>query len=352
MDIQNHFYGHSAILAAAAGQPRVRHFPGLLQHGWPASSPVASMFHDFPKVGTDASKRKLLVWSHESRAWDPAAERHRTIPIGAPFLYLLRLRAGDQTQIPERERRPLIAPQHTTVLRGAVGGVEELAGYYRDKFGPSTVCLHGDDLKEPATVTAWRAAGHDVVTAGGRFDPRGLSRQLTGLRSASCLVTDRLSTFVFYALAAGVPVKIEGATTLLEGDTSVTMDSLRERWPEVHDPTAPLALQQEVALRELGSRYLLDEAELATTIGWDHFGAAAASGLDYWALSPFRKAAMVLGITQRTEFEDNARKVGTDQKRPAEASSFLKHPLSHLPSRLPELPDMAQPVDWLRPEDV
>lgn len=308
------------------------------------------MFHDFPKVGTEASRRKLLVWSHESRAWDPAAERHRTVPIGAPFLYLMRLRADDQAS--EGERRPLIAPQHTTLLRGAVSGVEELAGYYHEKFGPSTVCLHGDDLKEPTTVAAWRSAGHDVVTAGGRFDPRGLSRQLTGLRSASCLVTDRLSTFVFYALAAGVPVTIEGATTVLEGDTSATVDSLKERWPEIHDPDTALSTKQEIALRELGAQHLLDQTELASTIGWGSFSATAASGFDYWALSPVRKAAMVLGITQRTEFEENARKAGTDQKRPEQASSFLKHPLSHLPSRLPELPDLAKPAEWLRPEDV
>lgn len=310
------------------------------------------MFHDFPKVGTEGSKRRLLVWSHESRAWDPAAERHRTVPIGAPFLYLLRMRGNDEVRAPVEERRPLIAPQHTTALRGAVGGVAELAGYYRDKFGPSTVCLHGDDLKEPATVEAWRGAGHDVVTAGGRFDPRGLGRQLTGLRSASSLVTDRLSTFVFYALAAGVPVTIEGATTLLEGDTDATVDSLRERWPEIHDPDAPFELQQKVALSELGARYLLDEAALAEAIGWTSSLAGIAPAVDYWALSPFRKAAMVLGLAQRTEFEDNARKVGTDHKRPDQASSFLKHPLSHLPSRLPGLPDLTGPIDWLRPEDV
>lgn len=309
------------------------------------------MFHDFPKVGTDASNRKLLVWSHESRAWDPVVESHRTVAIGAPFLYLLRIREAEQ-RAPEAERRPLIAPQHTTLLRGAVTGTDELAAYYRDKFGPSTVCLHGDDLKDPATVASWRRAEHDVVTAGGRFDPRGLSRQLTGLRSASQLVTNRLSTMVFYALAAGVPVTIEGNTTMLVGDTSATVDYLRERWPEVHDDGVPFDVRRELALRELGAQHLLDEAALATLIGWDSFGPAAAAGADYWALSPVRKAAMVLGITKRIEFEEQARQTGNDNVRPEGALSFLKHPLSHLPSKLPELPNLAAPVDWLRPEDV
>lgn len=351
MDIQNHFYGHAAILAAAAGQSRVRHLPGLLQHGWPAASPVASMFHDFPKIGTPASKRTLWVWSHESRAWDPAAERHHTVPIGAPFLYLLRMRRA-APGLDSGQARPLIAPQHTTFLRGAVSNVADLAASYRERFGPSTVCLHGDDVVVASTVAAWRQAGHEVVTAGNRFDPQGLNRQLTGLLAASRLVTDRLSTFVFYALAAGIPVTITGQTTLLEGDSAVSVDSLRERWPEIHDESVPLAEQRALALSELGEASMLDSSDLVAALGWDSRGPAVAAGLDYWALSPVRKAAMVLGITQRTDFGENAHATGQAVERPHQAASFLKHPLSHLPSRLPALPDFSAPTPWLRPHDL
>ena len=51
MDIQNHFYGHTAVLAHAAGQPRVRHLAGLVQHGWVVTSPLVSNMGQFPSVG-------------------------------------------------------------------------------------------------------------------------------------------------------------------------------------------------------------------------------------------------------------------------------------------------------------
>ena len=74
MESQNHFYGHSAALAVYAGRSRPRHIHGLVQHGWTAVSPVETHFRDFPRVGLEAdSRRRLLVWSHESRAWDPQA---------------------------------------------------------------------------------------------------------------------------------------------------------------------------------------------------------------------------------------------------------------------------------------
>lgn len=348
MDIQNHYYGHAALLASAAGQQRVRHLPGLLQHGWTLTSPVSAMFGDFPKVGLPGSRRKLLVWSHRSRSWDPAADRHETTPIGAPFLYLLRL-APDGTDEPAK--RPLIAPQHATFLKRATSSTMSLPDYYRDRYGPSTVCLHVNDLVDVEAVSAWRAAGHDVVSAGDRFDPLFLARQLGGLRAASELITNRLSTVVFYALAAGVPIRIDGEQTLLEGESDTVLDGITQRWPELHDPTTPLEQARAIALDELGADHVLPPADLAETLGFHSFGATAAAGFDYWATSSLRKAAMVLGVTRRTEFSDHARSVGAANTGPA-ASAFLRHPFSHLPSRLPSLPAFERGARWLRPEDV
>jgi len=67
MDIQNHYYGHSAALARHAGLDSVRHIDGLLQHGWTVRSPVTVHFADFPRLPRGARR---LVWSHASRAQD------------------------------------------------------------------------------------------------------------------------------------------------------------------------------------------------------------------------------------------------------------------------------------------
>lgn len=350
MDIQNHYYGHSAILARAAGQSRVRHIPGLVQHGWCTWSPVSSHFHDFPQVGAGKNKQTPLVWSHNSRAWDPEAETHRTAAIGAPFLYLLKMQGGEAAPLPDS--RPLIVPFHTTLLWGAVAGTKDLALHYRDKYGPSTVCLHADDLADWSTVDAWREAGHDVVSAGNRFDPLFLVRQLTGLRQASKLVTNRLATAVYYSLAAGIPVELEGPALLLSGETERSVDSLVERWPEMYDPSTSFAEMQEIARAELGADWMRGPEELAEIVGWSRTGAATGAGFDYWALSPARKAAMVLGWTKRIEGRETVAQTGISLDAGAKASSFLKHPLSHLPARLPKMPDLTQQIGWLRPEGI
>ena len=80
MDTQNHFYGHTAALAAYAGLSRPRHVAGLIQHGWTTVPPIPVNFGDFPNV-EKSGRRQLFVWSHGSRAWDPAqSPRGRPLP--------------------------------------------------------------------------------------------------------------------------------------------------------------------------------------------------------------------------------------------------------------------------------
>ena len=92
MDIQNHYYGHSAALALHAGLDSVRHVHGLLQHGWTVRSPSLVHFSDFARLPRTSRR---LVWSHRARGWDPTEDPFLTAPIGAPFLYLSALTVGE-----------------------------------------------------------------------------------------------------------------------------------------------------------------------------------------------------------------------------------------------------------------
>ncbi len=83
MDTQNHFYGHTAALAAYAGLARPRHVAGLIQHGWTTVPPIPVNFGDFPGVELDG-RRSLFVWSHRSRAWDPAQSPRQSVALGSP----------------------------------------------------------------------------------------------------------------------------------------------------------------------------------------------------------------------------------------------------------------------------
>jgi len=61
VDIQNHFYGHTAALAAYAGLSRPRHVAGLIQHGWTTVPPIPVNFGDFPTVEKDRRRRASIV---------------------------------------------------------------------------------------------------------------------------------------------------------------------------------------------------------------------------------------------------------------------------------------------------
>lgn len=347
MDIQNHFYGHSAALARYAGQHRARHIDGLLQHGWVASSPLAVNFGDFPEVGRGADQRRLLVWTHTSRAWSPDDEDRVTTPVGAPFLYLLRLLADQQQleQVPG-DGRPLVVPLHRTHVRATDSDPEGLSRFYRELLGPSTVCLHSEDLKQAGTVEAWRRGGHEVVSAGDRFDPLFLPRLARGVLASSRVVSNRLSTIVWYAAAAGVSATVFGPAPLIEGESRDALDRLTHLWPELHAEDAPLATTKPVADAELGASHLLSPGELARVLGWSHPWSGRAFG-SYWMGGPVAKALTVVGLRDR-EASGTAVAATTVQGGPRPVD-FLRHPLSHLPRRLPRLVDPRASLDWCRP---
>jgi hypothetical protein len=338
MDIQNHFYGHSAALALAAGVPRPRHIPGVLQHGWTIVSPLEAQARDFPQVGVDP-RWKMFVWSHSSRAWSPDAGPRRSTALGSPFLYLDR-EARAAGWKPDGTGPTLWIPFHGTRLLRVTGDHAALAREAFEREGPATVCLHVEDADDPEIVAAWTAPGHRLVTAGRRNDPDFLARILGMIGSARRVASNRLGTAIIYAAAIGKEVAVYGPPLTLSAGEGRALDRLYELWPELHGDTTSIAATRPIAESELGRSALLPAAELRSTLGWDRRLGVRAAGY-YWVGSSLRKAAAVLGVARRE----------TDTPvDPATASplSFLKHPLSHLPAplprRLPGVPALAPPL--------
>src|SRR5690349_11983634 len=174
MEAQNHFYGHSAALAAYVGLPRPRHIAGLVQHGWTAGSPVETHFRDFPALhgGSDrrwpTGTRRLFVWSHESRGWKPDGDTE-TVPIGAQLLYLDAVAGSRPAPVRETDRT-VILPVHGIETQRIRGDHEGLAQRWARTEGPSTVCLYAADARDPAILSAYRGAGHRCVVMGSRMD--------------------------------------------------------------------------------------------------------------------------------------------------------------------------------------
>jgi hypothetical protein len=328
VDTQNHFYGHSAVLAAWCGIGRPRHIQGLVQHGWTSSSPVTAVFADFPRVGGPGSRRRLVVWSHESRAWSPEHAARPTTAVGAPWSYLDRLaaRVGRAAGPAPAEGPTVVLPVHGTRIMRLQGDQRALAQSVREHEGVVTACLHAEDCLDPDLVRAWAAAGHRLVTLGRRTDPAFLLRLYSLLSSAKRVVSNRLSTAILYAASIDRDVAVHLDPMVHGYEPTAVLEHNRATWPELHGPRTDPAAVGPLARAELGADALLDPAALSAVLGWDRRRPGPA--VDYWLGAPMTKALAVLGLRARAE---GALEKGTE----VPVGQWLRHPLAHLPGPLP-----------------
>jgi len=325
VDIQNHFYGHTAALAAYAGLPRPRHVAGLIQHGWTTVPPIPVNFGDFPHIERDG-RRKLFVWSHASRAWDPAVSPRQSVSLGAPWAYLVSTEAARRQLAGTRGSGVLIMPLHSTRIIKVQGDQASLARAYLRTEGPSTACLHHEDIHKPDIVASWLDAGHRVVTAGPRHDPDFLSRVLALVLASERVVANRLMTPVLYAASLGRDVGVYGDPLSVSAAEIHGQDAIRALWPELHGACLDREVTTELARTELGFQDLLEPGELRSALGWT--SRSAGPGMQYWAGAPLRKAMNVLGLGERDP--------GSSEKLVgASPLTWLRHPMSHLPRPLP-----------------
>jgi hypothetical protein len=325
LDIQNHFYGHTAALAAYAGLSRPRHVAGLIQHGWTTVPPIPVNFGDFPDIERNG-RRRLFVWSHGSRGWDPAHSPRVSFALGAPWAYLVATEQARTQLAATAGSGVLIMPLHSTRIIEVRGDQASLARAYLRTEGPSTVCLHSADIHKPEIVGSWLDAGHRVVTAGPRHDPDFLSRILALILACERVVSNRLMTPVLYAASLGREVGVYGDPLSISTAEIHGQDAIRALWPELHGQWLDSAMTTDLSRRELGFQHLLDPGELRSALGWD--GRSAGPAVQYWAGAPLRKTMNVLGLGKRDP--------GSSEKQVgASPTAWLSHPMSHLPRPLP-----------------
>ena len=325
MDTQNHFYGHTAALAAYAGLSRPRHVAGLIQHGWTTVPPIPVNFGDFPGVER-GGRRRLFVWSHDSRAWDPARSARQSFALGSPWAYLVSTGTARNLLATSQGSGTLIVPLHSTRIVEVRGDQGSLAQEYRRTEGPSTVCLHSEDIHKGDVVGSWLDAGHRVVTAGPRHDPDFLSRILALVLASERVVANRLMTPVLYAASLGRDVAVYGDPLSIPGAEIHGQNAIHALWPELHGRALDREVTTALARTELGFQHVLAPGELRSALGWSRRSAGPA--VQYWASAPLRKAVNVLGL--------GARDPGSSEKQVgASPVTWLRHPMSHLPRPLP-----------------
>lgn len=328
MDSQNHYYGHSAAFAAYLGMRRPRHVAGLVQHGWTAVSPLGTHFRDFRTVGTAARPgRRLFVWSHRSRGWDPVAESRASVPIGAPWHYLCAV-VGDVSA----GSGTVIIPVHGIATQAVRGDHRAVARAWADSEGAATVCLYHVEAETPEIVDAYRSAGHEVVTLGGRTDPAFLGRLHSLLTGASRVVSNRLSTPVVYAASIGIPTAVTGDPMRLEGEDAGGIGRLRSLWPEFYDPSVAPEDLRAVAESETGAAFMREPDELCELLGWER--RSAGPWLDHWVAAP---AARALATARRRS--SGAPEAAASEGGALGLSAWLRAAAGYLPRGLGRVPD-------------
>jgi hypothetical protein len=219
----NHFYGHAHVMARYAGLAEVPRIWGYLQHGWNIVDGFA--------VGTAfAPGLPTFVWSSvvARRGWSMGQRDY--VVVGAPWAYLLTLekQAEWEARGPAREGT-LVYPFHGWEGQQVVGSHSSFIDQIRanEGDGPVTVCLYWNEYRDDDVRQRYESAGFRVICHGQRgymwrgTDPRFLDKQLAELRRHRKVVSNRLSTAIFYGASVGCDVGVYGDPMLLEAEDPV-----------------------------------------------------------------------------------------------------------------------------------
>jgi hypothetical protein len=210
-------YGHREILIDYAGLPDDALIKGSLEHGWALDSGRGIR-------RLRGGRNIYLSWSSD-RVARSNIESPRTVPIGAPFAYLVE-KIGQQKidKLSSGAKGVLYFPAHGTEF--IQQNVENQIRIFQNQYDSNgaTVCLYWGEFINPAIKSAYERVGFKVICAGfsGQMEHTGLgysARKLAGspmggrpnfllhtlkfLTSYQTLVMGGLGSICFYAAYIG-----------------------------------------------------------------------------------------------------------------------------------------------------
>ena len=278
----NHFYGHAHVLAEYCGldpehPPRIE---GYVQHGWNVVDGLGA--------GTPYQPgRPIFVWSEQTRRRAWSMGRRQATVIGSPFLYLLAnteylLAGAEQPAEPPTREGTIWYPFHGWESQQVKGSharmVDEIM---TTEDGPVTFCLYWNEYQNDRVRAEYEKAGR-VVCHGYRgyqwrgTDSRFLHNQLGELRRHVRVASNRLSSAIFYGVAAGCAPAVYGDPMRLQNEDRATAERIRRQWPELHGRHPDPVVAERSAMAELGAGYLASPVELRLLLGWAGRRAVAA----------------------------------------------------------------------------
>ncbi|TWE12110.1 hypothetical protein [Rudaeicoccus suwonensis] len=271
MHHHNHYYGHAHILARYCGldeenPPRIR---GYLQHGWNVGDGY-NPTHEF----FDGATR--FVWSPAVARRGYALGRRNYHVVGAPWLYLMQQEPtlgffDEETEEPVEREGTLFFLFHGWEGGKITGDHQRLIDEIREtEEGPVTFSLYYTEYNRPEIRAAYHDAGFDVISFGGRgfsyvgTDPLFLYKQLAAMRRHKRVAANRLSTAIFYGVAAGAEVAVYGDPMLMEGEDPRFGGNARVQrlWPEMTRKVIDQQTAAQITDHELGRRFVMPPREI------------------------------------------------------------------------------------------
>ena len=271
MDHTNHWYGHAHILAEYCGldpasPPPIR---GVIQHGW-------NFAHGLGYGHVNDHSFTKLVWNDRNRRRGQVIGWRDFAVIGAPYLYLMDLKKDEPA--PEREGTIFYPFHGTNDYESVMGSHDKLIEQVKAvEDGPVTACLYYVEYDDPEIRKHYEDSGFRVITHGRRgnqwkgTDRFFLFRQLEEQKKHTRVISNRLTTAVFYGAAAGCEPAVYGDPMEFVGVKAGFNGAglLEALYPEMFGEHLDIEHALETSRAELGTDHLMSPDELRYTLGWD-----------------------------------------------------------------------------------
>ncbi len=219
-------------------------------------------------------KTPILVWAERDLEKIPSGAR--AVVIGSPFLYLERNLTENVNFYPADRRsanhtRTLVYPQHgpNDEIDRHQRMAKEVAE--REDLESTKVVLHASEYTRPDVRRLYETVGLEVdcvwrLQRPLQWDPMLLVRHWLLMSTSTRLVSNSVSTGVWYGAHMGLDIAIYGASNV-----TTAANPSHSEWPYLFEDCAdwdPDSTRQEAAL-QLGLGYLQAPSQLASNLGFD-----------------------------------------------------------------------------------
>jgi hypothetical protein len=260
---ENNWYGHTFVLARYCGMRSLTPpIFGSVPHGWRLDYTTTS-------PGT-LSSAPLLVWNDRHAEAATAVGVQHVVKIGAPFVYAAHSLVKEIGPVSPAGRGTLFMPGHS--VRQILTNKDHrqlITEVEATEEGPFSVALFYIDLARDEVRHPYEEAGWRVVSFGRRDQDLYLYRIITEMLHHQTLISDDLSTAIWYGAHLGRRVRIvdPGRRDLTKAQAS-THALARDLWPRLFDAGAEGEEAIDLADAELGASSMLPASELTNALGW------------------------------------------------------------------------------------